>query len=134
MRALAAVTVSNTMLKIEGKTLSWAFEERDFKKEFDGNVFYADPLNCTNSKFFIIVARAEVGGKDSFLILDGTGNVNRNIYIPESFPAISSLYAVDKSTSNYEVIVRSEESKSGRDLAFRFNIETGEFNSWRESW
>ena len=134
MRALAAVAALCIMLKIEGKTLSWSFEETDFEKEFDGNVFYADALDCINSKIFVIVARAAIEGKDSFYILDGTGNVVRDIYLPESFPEVSSLYAVNKSSSNYEIIVRSKESKFGRDLAFKFDVATSEFCNWRETW
>jgi hypothetical protein len=121
-------------LKVEGKSVSWSIDGKAIEKKFDGNVFYADALELNKSKVFIIVARTGLTGKDSFYIVSGLGGIIEKISIPESFPEISSLYAVDKANNDYEIIVRSNESKFGRDLAFRFSTENNEFVAWREHW
>jgi hypothetical protein len=121
-------------LKVEGKSVSWSIEGNPIERKFDSSVFYADALELNRSKIFIIVARAELSGKDNFFIVSGQGEIIENISIPESFPEISSLYAVDKVNNDYDIIVRSNESKFGRDLSFKFSPDSKRFVSWREHW
>lgn len=121
-------------LNFIGKSLSWSFEGESFEKSFDGYMFYADSLVSDNSRMLAIVARTTIEGKDSFYILNGLGEIIETIYVPESFPTISSLYAVNKTNQDYEIITRSKESKFGRDIALKFSAEESEFISWRESW
>lgn len=121
-------------IETKGSTLSWLHGNKRRIKNFSGDVFYAAPLNSKNAIMFVVITRESITSKDRFYLVNGLGDITHEIFTHESFPVISSLYAVEKCESECDVIISSSSSKFGRDLAIRFDPNVIEFTSWREHW
>jgi len=121
-------------LKINKKELCWNKNGKSHSIRVRGNIFFAEVLCDKDCPIFVIVARSCLKEDDKFYLLDGTGRVVKEIFVPEGCPEVSSLYAVDKTTCGYDIITRSNATKSGRDIALVFDSSKLDFISWRETW